>query len=659
MKRVLAISLAIMFILSSLCIVAFAKTYEEIPYEVFNYIASEALQLKTNIDISQYNFKVDKIEQISYVMQHLKYNEPLAYFINYQYNVSYYGNNITGLILSYDINTQEELNSQINYINTEVNKIISLIPNGLSDLETAMFVHDYIALNFEYDLDYNNYDIYSLLRDKKGVCEAYTALFTYIMRNLGYEVSGVSSISINHAWSELKLGDSWYHVDTTYDDPVPDRIGEVRRNFMLVSDSGLEQHSNDYDYHYTCTNTKYDTMSWKSNYRPFAYIDGKVYGIEGNNIVEIDLETGTSSDVYTIVNGFEDYWPANVPGSYWPGCFSGLGYYNNLIIFNKSKTIYTFDPFSLEVNEIYSYEGSDYIYRLFTNGSTLYFYTEDNPNERDFVEYTLDLSSIIDFSLTDLTITKLPTKTEYYVGETIDTTGLEAIATYSNAKTKDVTDYVSLSTNVASYGDTTITVTYTEDEVSVSDTFDIVVDFNYSCGSNVIWTYDSETKTLTLQGKGEMNDYEDLTSRPYDYYADQVENVVIGGGISYIGNNAFANFTNLTTITLPLSVNQIQDSAFEGDTNLEKAYGNIDSYSKTYFENMGIDFEEKDVHTPGDINYDGEVDNKDITTLFMYLLNIDVSFDKTALDVNGDGKINTKDITVLFKYVSGYEITLY
>ena len=60
-------------------------------------------------------------------------------------------------------------------------------------------------------------------------------------------------------------------------------------------------------------------------------------------------------------------------------------------------------------------------------------------------------------------------------------------------------------------------------------------------------------------------------------------------------------------------------------------------------------------YLPGDIDGDGEVNNKDVIRLFRY-----VSGDLTvyevvepALDVNEDGKVNNRDVTTLFLRVSG------
>ena len=60
------------------------------------------------------------------------------------------------------------------------------------------------------------------------------------------------------------------------------------------------------------------------------------------------------------------------------------------------------------------------------------------------------------------------------------------------------------------------------------------------------------------------------------------------------------------------------------------------------------------INGTGDINGDGETDNKDIVTLFRYMSGDVSDIVKENADVNGDGEENNKDVTVLFRYLSGY-----
>ena len=55
----------------------------------------------------------------------------------------------------------------------------------------------------------------------------------------------------------------------------------------------------------------------------------------------------------------------------------------------------------------------------------------------------------------------------------------------------------------------------------------------------------------------------------------------------------------------------------------------------------------------GDVNKDGEINNKDVVLLFRYASDVEIAnFDEAAADVNGDGEINNKDVVLLFRWVS-------
>lgn len=64
-------------------------------------------------------------------------------------------------------------------------------------------------------------------------------------------------------------------------------------------------------------------------------------------------------------------------------------------------------------------------------------------------------------------------------------------------------------------------------------------------------------------------------------------------------------------------------------------------------------------YEPGDINGNGEVDNKDLTRLFQYLSNWDVVVNEDALDVNGDKSVDNKDLTRLFQYLSNWDVQIF
>lgn len=62
-----------------------------------------------------------------------------------------------------------------------------------------------------------------------------------------------------HAWNIVQIDGEWYHVDTTWDDPIPNREGYVRYEYFLKSDAAMSFDHNNWDTpHGACTSTRYD-----------------------------------------------------------------------------------------------------------------------------------------------------------------------------------------------------------------------------------------------------------------------------------------------------------------------------------------------------------------------------------------------------------------
>lgn len=79
---------------------------------------------------------------------------------------------------------------------------------------------------------------------------------------------------------------------------------------------------------------------------------------------------------------------------------------------------------------------------------------------------------------------------------------------------------------------------------------------------NIMWSFDTETRVLTISGKGDMPDA-DYSEYPWiKYYEDDVKTVLIEEGITHIGTSAFQSMINLKVVEFPDSLESIGEKAF-------------------------------------------------------------------------------------------------
>ena len=73
---------------------------------------------------------------------------------------------------------------------------------------------------------------------------------------------------------------------------------------------------------------------------------------------------------------------------------------------------------------------------------------------------------------------------------------------------------------------------------------------------------------------------------------------------------------------------------------------------------MGVSASAKTAVVYGDINNDGDVNNRDLALLQKYLNNWEVEINEDAADVTADGDVNNRDLALLQKYLNNWEVNL-
>lgn len=272
--------------------------------------------------------------------------------------------------------------------------IKTAVTNNMSDFEKVLAINNYMVDNFKYDYSYRNYYAEDMLRDGKGVCQAYTELFQILMDRLNIEcltVTGTASDGrkiAGHTWNIVKLDGYYYHIDVTWNDD--DDEYPVSRSYLyfLVSDKQMSDFwhywdSNDYpkckkgadrnnntiayivDKYFisykvaTFDNAdnivfykvKYDgtgekqILSCKLNTNTFSYsFDGNwLYYLHGNETLSlnrVNLISGKTENEIISADLFSD-------------CGRSIAAENNWVYFNNENSVYRINVKTLKRQEIF------------------------------------------------------------------------------------------------------------------------------------------------------------------------------------------------------------------------------------------------------------------------------------------------------------------
>lgn len=203
--------------------------------------------------------------------------------------------------------------------NAHVEEILSETTSpGMSQLEIALSLHDYLVLHCAYDWSvlqnqgepsYNVYTAYGALIEGNAVCQGYAMAYNLLLNKVGIETEYVTSSTINHGWSLVEIDGTWYHVDVTWDDPTMpfsdynhDLPGYCIHKYFLVSTEGMADHG-DFTVSHATTDTYESGYVFCGAKVPFFWMAGAFYYIGANNSLQsaTDLQTGPAASSYSVL----------------------------------------------------------------------------------------------------------------------------------------------------------------------------------------------------------------------------------------------------------------------------------------------------------------------------------------------------------------------
>jgi len=147
------------------------------------------------------------------------------------------------------------------------------------------------------------------------------------------------------------------------------------------------------------------------------------------------------------------------------------------------------------------------------------------------------------------------------------------------------------------------------------------------------------------------------------YKCESLTSITIPDSVTSIGGSAFSRCTSLTSIIIPNSVTFIGDYAFNKCNSLTDVYylGTKAGWGNMSINSNNAPLTNANIHyySPGDVDFDGNMNLNDLVDLAQYLAGWDINIIyPEALDLNGDGKTDLEDLTHFARYTAGWDVTL-
>ncbi|EON74099.1 transglutaminase domain-containing protein [Lysinibacillus sphaericus] len=179
----------------------------------------------------------------------------------------------------------------------------TIIKPSMTQFQKVKAVNDYIVSNAAYGnkTKASPHSAYALLMEGQAVCQGYALLAYKMLTQAGIEteyVVGFVNSNQGHAWNMVKIDGKWYHLDTTWNDPLPNRVGASSYDYFLVTDAQLKKdHSwiaSDYP---EATSTTYNYMQ---NVHYSYQINNTLYfsnTADNDKLYKLDLTNGKKTKV--------------------------------------------------------------------------------------------------------------------------------------------------------------------------------------------------------------------------------------------------------------------------------------------------------------------------------------------------------------------------
>ena len=145
--------------------------------------------------------------------------------------------------------TGEELSQSKASLDAAVEIIANEAPDNADDYEIELYLNDWFTENCSYNTDGDHkHSSYGALINGTAVCDGYSHAFQLLCNRLGVTctvIEGASEFNDDaedgHMWNCIKLGESWYHIDVTWNDSTQAVCGVEHYFYLNLTDEQIAQ----------------------------------------------------------------------------------------------------------------------------------------------------------------------------------------------------------------------------------------------------------------------------------------------------------------------------------------------------------------------------------------------------------------------------------
>ena len=197
----------------------------------------------------------------------------------------------------------DELPSYADALERGVASALSWVGDAMGDVEAAKALHDYLIRSTSYDTQAAEaaeadgtddggtgtgdadadvtadegaaarepFCAVGPLVNGLAVCDGYARAYQLLLGRIGIGCMFVASDEMNHSWNLVSIDGAWYHVDVTWDDPVPDAgpDARVRGDAFLRGDEAMRDELDHYGW--AAPVQAPEDYPWLEQYGPLSY----------------------------------------------------------------------------------------------------------------------------------------------------------------------------------------------------------------------------------------------------------------------------------------------------------------------------------------------------------------------------------------------------